>query len=151
MCIRDRIYRRQSQIGEETYTITSSDSKIIINSLQGENERGRVTGVQAILHLNKDLSPSYYLNRRITNNDTIINFKMLLSENKVTVWEKEMDSVNTDIPEVFFPVHSNIPAAMEMMLYHYYFKKGKPKNIPTLPRGQVSIVHSGQDLSLIHI
>jgi hypothetical protein len=70
------IYRRQSQIGEETYTITSSDSKIIINSLQGENERGRVTGVEAILHLNKDLSPSYYLNRRITNNDTIINFKM---------------------------------------------------------------------------
>tara|TARA_B110000208_G_C11799870_1_gene441492 strand:- start:700 stop:2772 length:2073 start_codon:yes stop_codon:yes gene_type:complete len=140
------IYRRQSQIGEETYTITSSDSKIIINSLQGENERGRVTGVEAILHLNKDLSPSYYLNRRITNNDTIINFKMLLSGNKVTVWEKKMDSVNTDIPEVFFPVHSNIPAAMEMMLYHYYFKNGKPKNIPTLPRGQVSIVHSGQDI-----
>lgn len=140
------VFRRQSQIGEESYTITTHEKGIIVNSLQGENERGRITGVEAILHLNKDLSPSYYINRRITKNDTIVNFKMSLSENKVSVWEKKFNVVTTDKPDTFFPVHSNIPAAMEMMLYHYYFENGKPKSITTLPRGEVSIVYSGQDI-----
>jgi len=140
------VFRRQSQIGEETYTITTKDKSIIVNSLQGENERGRVTGTQAIMELNIDLTPTYYVNRRITNNDTIVNYKMTVSENKASVWEERFDVETFEIPETFFPLHSNIPAAMEMMLYHYYFEKGKPKNITTLPRGEVSIVYSGQDI-----
>ena len=39
------VYRRQSQIGEEQYSITSDKESIIVKSLQGENERGRITGV----------------------------------------------------------------------------------------------------------
>jgi imidazolonepropionase-like amidohydrolase len=140
------IFRRQSQIGEEKYSITSNDSLIIVNSLQGENERGRISGTQAILHLNMDLTPAYYINRRITNNDTIVNYKMTTSGNEASVWEEKFDVETFSIPETFFPLHSNIPAAMEMMLYHYYFENGKPKNITTLPRGEVSIVHTGTDV-----
>ena len=40
------VYRRQSLIGEETYSITSNKDSIIVKSLQGENERGRITGVE---------------------------------------------------------------------------------------------------------
>ena len=46
------MYRRQSLIGEETYRITSNTDSIVINSSQGENERGRVSGVEAELRLN---------------------------------------------------------------------------------------------------
>ena len=132
------VYRRQSLIGEESYSITSNEDSIIVKSLQGENERGRITGVQAELHLKMDLTPTYYQNRRLTDKDTIINLKVETKVDSIFVWEaNQKPSIikNTD----YFPIHSDIPAAMEMMLYHYYFEKGNMKNIPTLPRGEISI------------
>ena len=50
------IYRRQSHIGEEKFSIQTVNDKIIVKSLQGENERGRITGVVAELQLEADLS-----------------------------------------------------------------------------------------------
>lgn len=140
------VYRRQSHIGEENYSITSNKDTIIVKSLQGENERGRISGVEGELHLTMDLSPTYYINRRIANNDTTNIFKMEVGPTGVAVWEKDFEVVTTTTPSSFFPVHSNIPAAMEMMLYHYYFEQGKAVDIPTLPRGEVSITHKGQDM-----
>ena len=64
------MYRRQSLIGEETFSITSDQDSIVVRSLQGENERGRITGVQAELHLGRDLSPAWYVNQRIAGEDT---------------------------------------------------------------------------------
>ena len=39
------VHRRQSPIGEETYKIRSTEDSIIVTSLQGENERGRISGL----------------------------------------------------------------------------------------------------------
>lgn len=139
------VYRRQSLIGEESYSISSNKDSIIIKSLQGENERGRISGVEAELHLTMDLSPTYYVNRRLANTDTTNIFKMEVTPNEVSIWEKDFEKVSSATSSMFFPVHSNIPAAMEMMLYHYYFKNGITKGIPTLPRGEVSITHTGKD------
>jgi imidazolonepropionase-like amidohydrolase len=140
------VYRRQSLIGEESYRITSNEDSIIVKSLQGENERGRITGVDAELYLTMDLVPTYYVNRRLANGDTTNNLTVEVSSNQVSVREKFFDVSTTNRPDVFFPLHSNIPAAMEMMLYHYYFKQGAPNAIATLPRGEISITHTGQDL-----
>ncbi len=138
------VFRRQSQIGEETYSIKATKGSIIVTSLQGENERGRITGVLSELHLTKELVPTYYTNRRIAADTTNI-FKMeRTSETTVSIWEENFDVVTTEAPPIFFPLHSNIPAAMEMMLYHYYFKNGEV-SIPTLPRGEVSIRHTAKD------
>lgn len=139
------VFRRQSLIGEETFSISSNKETIVVKSLQGENERGRITGVQAELRLDMDLSPTYYVNQRIANNDTTNVFKLTVTPSEVTVLEKYFDAKTMATPDRFFPVHSNIPAAMEMMLYHYYFKQGNTSAIPTFPRGEVSIVHKGQD------
>jgi imidazolonepropionase-like amidohydrolase len=132
------VYRRQSLIGEETYSITSNKDSIIVKSLQGENERGRIIGVEAELHLKMDLTPTYYQNRRLTKKDTIINLKVKTDLDSISVWERNQEFAISETSD-FFPLHSNIPAAMEMMLYHYYFEKGNMQNIPTLPRGEVSI------------
>lgn len=141
------VYRRQSMIGEENYTIHSTDDAIVVNSLQGENERGRISGVQSELRLDKEnLAAKYYNCRRIANEDTTNIFKMTLTETNVSVWEKHFEVNTTKIPSKFFPLHSNIPAAMEMMLYQYYFKQDELANIPTLPRGEVSITHKAQDV-----
>jgi imidazolonepropionase-like amidohydrolase len=141
------VYRRQSLIGEESYSITSNKDSIVVKSLQGENERGRITGVQAELILDRrDLSPTYYVNRRIANEDTTNIFKLEVTADEVSVWEKHFEVSTSTTPAKFFPVHSNIPAAMEMMLYHYWFKHGKKGSIPTFPRGEVSITHRGQDI-----
>ena len=45
------VYRRQSLIGEEKYTIISNRDSIVIKSKQTENERGRITGDEAELRL----------------------------------------------------------------------------------------------------
>lgn len=140
------VYRRQSLIGEESFSITSNKDSIIVWSLQGENERGRITGVQAELHLDMNLVPTYYVNQRIANDDTTNIFKLEVSPTRVSVWEKYFEATTSAKPASFFPVHSNIPAAMEMMLYHYYFRQGKPTAISTLPRGEVSVTHKGQDI-----
>ena len=143
------VYRRQSQIGEESYTITTDGTSILVKSLQGENERGRITGVDAELRLNMDLTPTAYFSRRIANDDTTNIFRMELSGDQVSIWEKHFDVATSTAPSRFYPLHSNIPAAMEMMLYQYCFKKGGSLKIPTLPRGEVSIVHKGQDIAQI--
>ena len=143
------VYRRQSLIGEENYSITANKESIVVKSLQGENERGRITGVQTELRLDMDLSPMYYENRRLVNGDTTNILKVLLGTNKVSVWEKAMDEVSIEHPSSFFPLHSNIPAAMEMMLYHFYFENITNGPISTLPRGEVSIIHKGQDIVTI--
>lgn len=82
----------------------------------------------------------------MANGDTTNNFRLEVGSNEVSVWEKKFDVSTTATPDMFFPVHSNIPAAMEMMLYHYYFKQGKPAEIPTLPRGEITITKTGQDV-----
>ena len=143
------IYRRQSLIGEENYNITSAKNSIVVTSLQGENERGRISGVQAELQLNKSLSPLSYFSRRIVGEDTTNIFKMALSGDEVSIWEKHFEVATHKAPDTFFPLHSNIPAAMEMMLYHYYFNVGQAEHIPTLPRGNVTITYKGQDIAQI--
>lgn len=139
------VYRRQSLIGEENYTITSNKDSIVVRSLQGENERGRITGDEAVLHLKMDLTPTYYENRRLTARDTTNNLKVKVSSKKVEVWELDHE-VAISSPSDFFPVHSEIPASIEMMLYHYYFKKPKKGSVPTLPRGEVSITFKAKDV-----
>ena len=143
------IYRRQSLIGEEQYKIASDKHSIVVSSLQGENERGRISGIQAELQLNKDLSPLSYFSRRIVADDTTNIFKMEMSGDEVSIWEKHFEVATHKAPDTFFPLHSNIPAAMEMMLYHYYFDAGQAENIPTLPRGNVTITYKGQDIAQI--
>lgn len=139
------VFRRQSQIGEETYIITSNNDTIVVKSLQGENERGRITGVLSELRLTKDLEPFYYSSQRIAGEDTTNILKVeSTGTNKVTVLEKYFEEQTKEVSGGFFPLHSNIPAGIEIMLYHYYFKNGG-KDISTLPRGTVSITQKAQD------
>ena len=138
------IFRRQSMIGEEEYKITSGKDSILVTSLQGENERGRISGVLATLHLGMDFSPLHYENIRLANDDTTNVFKMEIDSDKVNILEKNRPVITTEVPSSFFPLHSNIPAAMEMMLYHYYFKN-KKSSLTTLPRGELSVIHRGVD------
>src|SRR5690606_8382466 len=64
------VYRRQSVIGEENFGMTLIGDTLKLKSLQGENERGRVTGILAELWMTKDLEPIYYSNKRISGDDT---------------------------------------------------------------------------------
>ena len=138
------VYRRQSRIGEETYSISSDTDSIVIKSLQGENERGRITGVQAELHLTTDLLPTFYQNRRIANGDTTNVLEVVVAPDQVTIREKDRDVVTKATPSSFFPLHSNIPAAMEMMLYRRYLEQGNA-TLPTLPRGEIALTHRSRD------
>lgn len=141
------IYRRQSLIGEESFNIVNGKDKLVVESLQGENERGRISGIQSELQIDKqDFAPLYYSSARKARGNSINIFKMELDEDQVTIWEKHFDPVQTDKPDLFFPLHSNIPAAMEMMLYHFYFKQqALPGGLPTLPRGEITISHRAKD------
>lgn len=143
------VHRRQSPIGEENYTIHTQNDTIVIKSVQGENERGRISGILAELRLSKDLEPILYSNKRISGTDTITLFRMERSAvGEVSLWEGDHEVSVTRPPKLSFPLHSNIPAAMEMALYHYCFKNGLLK-VPTLPRGEVSITHSAKDTVIL--
>lgn len=142
------VYRRQSLIGEESYKINTTEDKIIVKSLQGENERGRITGVDAELHLDLHLNPLFYENKRITSKDTINKLKVEVKSDLIFTYELNHDVVKTEKTN-FFPLHSNIPAGMEMMLYQYYFHNNMKGNIKTLPRGEVSITFKKKDTAVI--
>lgn len=143
------VYRRQSLIGEEKFSIKTVGDRIVVKSLQGENERGRITGVLAELQLDRQLNPLHYENVRIANQDTTNILKVEISPSGLTVWEKKMDSVTFEKPEVFFPLHSNIPAAMELMLYQYYFINSGSGSIKTFPRGEITMTPRGSDEVII--
>lgn len=139
------VYRRQSLIGEEKYSITSNKDSIVVTSVQGENERGKITGNLAELHLKMDLFPTYYENRQVKGRDTSNNLKVQVRPEGVVVWELDRPVV-ISTSQNFFPLHSEIPAAIEMMLYHRYFGNKIKGSIPTLPRGEVSITFRKKDI-----
>ena len=145
------IYRRQSMIGEETFNIINQKDKLIVESFQGENERGRISGTKSELHLDKQsFGPHQYNSIRISRGDTINVFKMQLAGDQVSIWEKHFDQVIMNAPDLFFPLHSSIPAAIEMMMYHYYFKQDDLSDgLTTLPRGKINITHKAKDTILI--
>lgn len=138
------VHRRQSPIGEETYQVYTSNDTIYVKSLQGENERGRISGVVSELRLTKDLEPVYYSSKRISRDTTNILEVEKIGPDEITVWEKHFDKVTKKVPAHFFPLHSNIPAGIEMMLYHYYFKLGQ-ESLTTFPRGEVTVTHRTKD------
>lgn len=138
------VFRRQSQIGEETFKIYYSNDTITVKSSQGENERGRITGVVAELRMNKDLTPVYYSSEYISGDTTNVLKMQTATTGNVSVWEDDFEVVTTKTPPFYFPVHSTIPAAMEMMLYQYMLAKGI-SSLPTFPRGGISISHTATD------
>jgi imidazolonepropionase-like amidohydrolase len=142
-------YRRQSLIGAETYSIVARDGLVIVKSKQSENERGRITGYEAELRLQPDLTPTFYENTFSTGTETLNKLKVVATPQGVSVSEAGSE-LQTKPAGAFFPVHSDIPAAMEMMLYHYYFAHGTQKPIKTYPRGQVSIEYRKQDTVVIN-
>ena len=91
----------------------------------------------------------FYSCVRIANEDTTNIFKMTMEGEDVSIWEKYFDVETSTQADVFFPLHSNIPAAMEVMLYQYFFQKEGRSSMSTLPRGEVSINHRGQDQVII--
>ena len=97
------VYRRQSLIGEENYSIRSTKESIVVKSLQGENERGRITGVQAELMLDMDLTPTYYVNRRLANDDTTNILRMEVDGSNISVWEKKFEVVKNHSSINVFP------------------------------------------------
>ena len=137
------MYRRQSLIGEESFRIEANRDSIVVTALQGENERGRITGVRAELRLARDLSPAYYRSRLISDADTTNVLEVTVGR-EVAVREKAFDVETAAVPPDFFPVHSNIPAAMEMVLYRYYLDRGLDV-LPTFPRGAVTLTYRGED------
>jgi imidazolonepropionase-like amidohydrolase len=139
------MYRRQSLIGEETFSIVREGDSIVVRSLQGENERGRIRGVETELRLGMDLSPGAYRSLRIADADTANVLEVSATEGTVRVREKESDVVESPTPKAFFPVHSDIPAAVESMLYHYYLARDL-ESLPTSPRGEVRLTHRGTDI-----
>lgn len=138
------VHRRQSPIGEETYEAYTENDTIYVKSLQGENERGRISGVLSELRLTKDLEPVYYSSKRISKDTTNILEVEKIGPDEITVWEKHFDKVTKKVSGHFFPLHSNIPAGIEMMLYHCYFKYGQ-ESLPTFPRGEVTVAHRAKD------
>jgi len=92
-----------------------------------------------------DLSPTYYHNQRLSNSDTTNILEIDVTPTEVSIREKDREVVTTATPASFFPVHSNIPAAVEMMLYHRYLEQGV-EILPTLPRGEIRLTHRGEDI-----
>ncbi len=137
-------YRRQSLIGEETYSIVSRDGALFIKAKQSENERGKITGFETEMQMKADLTPIFYENKFITTTETLNELKVLVTPSGVSVAEGDMDVQLKPLGD-FFPVHSDIPAAVEMMMYHYYFAQGKEQPIITYPRGKVTIEFRKQD------
>lgn len=138
------LYRRQSLIGQENYSAVSENNTIVVRSSQSENERGKKTGFDAALRLQSDLTPEFYENVFITAESTSNVLKVSVEKAGVMVTEASMDLEVKPLGG-FFPLHSDIPAAMEMMLYHYYFSRGIEAPVVTYPRGQVSVEFRKQD------
>ncbi len=138
------VHRRQSLIGQEIYRVDSGKDSIIVRSTQGENERGRISGVVATLRLSKEFSPLSYESWTVSAEDTANILSVRVNNREVRIKEQYMDTVSFPAT-TFFPLHSSMPAAIEMMLYHYYFRNDKPVAIATLPRGEVSIIHRKRD------
>ena len=138
------LHKFEQNIGKEKYNVTRSDGDIFYNVNFKFVDRGSAVPLNATFKLNAAKEPTGLYIKGNTSRFSTINDSIVINQKKALI--KVDDSVYTSALRDFsFPIAGYSPGTVQMMLVKYWKKNHQPKNIHTLPSGNVQIKKDGND------
>lgn len=130
------LHKFEQLIGKETYTLTPSQTEVVLKSDFKFTDRGTAVPLAATLTMEKDLTPrDFQIKGKISRFSSIEN----------AVHGRSAGTVTIPPGENFFDIEGYAPVAVQMMLVRYWRSHGSPKTLKTLPRGEVQIQEQGTE------
>jgi imidazolonepropionase-like amidohydrolase len=131
-----QLHKLEQLIGKETYTLTRSESDVVLKSDFKFTDRGSAVPLTTKLTMEKDLTPrDFEIKGRISRFSPIEDSVHGRSAGKETIPPGEN----------FFDIQGYAPVSVQMMLVRYWHSHGSPKTLKTLPRGEVQIEDLGAE------
>ncbi|HEX4604610.1 MAG TPA: amidohydrolase family protein [Candidatus Angelobacter sp.] len=130
------LHKFEQLIGRETYTLTRSQSGVVLKSDFKFTDRGSAVPLAATLTMEKDLTPrDFQIKGKISRFSSIEN----------SVHGRGAGEITVPPGENFFDIQGYAPVSVQMMLVRYWRSHGSPKTLKTLPRGEVQIQDLGME------
>ena len=130
------LHKFEQLIGKETYTLTRSQTDVVLKSDFKFTDRGSQVPLTATLTMEPDLTPlDFQIKGKISRFSSIESSVQGRSAGQVTIPPNEK----------FFDIQGYAPVSVQMMLVRYWRSHGSPKSLKTLPRGEVEIQELGTE------
>jgi imidazolonepropionase-like amidohydrolase len=130
------LHKFEQLIGSETYTLTRSQSDVVLKSDFKFTDRGTEVPLTATLTMEQDLTPrDFQIKGKISRFSSI----------EDSVHGRTAGQETIPPGENFFDIQGYAPVSVQMMLVRYWHAHGSPKTLKTLPRGEVEIQEQGTE------
>ncbi len=130
------LHKFEQLIGKETYTLTRSQNEVALKSDFKFTDRGTEVPLATTLVMDQDLTPrDFQIKGKISRFSSIDNSVHGRSAGQTTIAPGES----------FFDIEGYAPVSVQMLLVRYWRTHGSPKNLKTLPRGEVQIEERGTE------
>jgi imidazolonepropionase-like amidohydrolase len=134
------LHKFEQLIGKESYTLTRSQSDVVLKSEFEFTDRGSEVPLHTSLTMGPDLTPrDFQIQGKISRFSSIENAVHGRSAGQVTVAPGEK----------FFDIQGYAPVSVQMMLVRYWRGHGSSRSLKTLPRGEVQIEERGTEKFMI--
>ena len=128
------LHKFEQPIGEETYRITRDNSGFTLASDFKFTDRGSAVPLTATLSMSSDLTPrEFHIKGKISRFSPV--------EDNIT--GRTAGQMSVGASESFFDIEAYAPVAVQMEMVRYWRSHGSPKQLKTLPHGNVEIEDQG--------
>ncbi|MGE5232303.1 MAG: amidohydrolase family protein [Deltaproteobacteria bacterium] len=143
------IYKLQHLVGTETWTSVPAGAGRTLATQWAFAYIGSAVALHETLTTLADGTPARLRARGQTSTLTDVDLQMEVApEDTGTAGVRILDrgrERRTRRPPLFFTTHHYPPAAIEEALYRYWVAHGRPRPLPLLPDGSVTLDHRGDD------
>lgn len=139
-----RLHKFMQPIGEETYEISRAGDSLVVKSNFKFTDRGTPVPLTATLRTNLELTPEAFEIKGNTSRYSTIDEAIQINSSAATI-RKGAETRQATVPSRFFTVAGYAPVAIQQTMMRYLMQNKIKAPLPTLPRGEVTIVKRGTD------
>jgi Amidohydrolase family len=140
-----RLHKFAQPIGDETYTITSDRTGLVIESHFTFTDRGTQVPLTATLRATRDYTPRSFSISGSTSRFSKVDREVTVNGRRARFRDGQTTS-DVALPERFFTISGYAPVAVEMAMLRYWRAHGSPARLPTVPSGEVEIHDRGGEV-----
>ena len=130
------LHKFEQLIGKETFTLTRSQTDVVLKSDFKFTDRGSVVPLASTLTMDGDLTPrDFQIKGKVSR----------FSPVDETVHGRTAGQTTIAPGEKFFDTEGYAPVSVQMLMVRYWRMHGSPATLKTLPRGEVRIQDSGAE------
>ena len=138
------LHKFAQNIGKESYSISRIGDNLIYDIDFKFVDRGSPVPLKAKLVTTAGLEPLNFVIKGSTSRFSEISDSINIRDKRVSL--RVGDSIfSQPLQPIEFPVAGYSPGTVQMVLLQYWKKHGRPKSLPLLPSGEVSVSLQGLD------